>query len=232
MRFTKIIAFVLAVLGCISCVAMPVPQPAPRLFRTGKAFIDVHVYVTDDFTLSEHANIVNGIMSWERATNGAIRWNTRVIAKDFIPDESPRLQLDGSRLLVVVFHKAKSDDDWVKRWDDNKKAEGIKLLGMCFGDYNTERSGAWLVIDRLTNNNSQTWVAAHEFGHALGLKHVKDPASMMSEFYNYTVQNETIHDIVEFCNVWKCDVSDIVAPMTSANRVTLAEDDSCEPVAK
>ncbi len=166
--------------------------------------IDVRVYVTDDFTTKEHANIVNGVMMWERATAGMVTWTAHVIGKDELPNELPQLQLDGSQKLVVVFHKGHSSDDWVKHWDANSKT-GSKLLGMCFGDFMTERTGVWLVMDRLKSDFSQVWTAAHEFGHALGLKHVADKSSMMSEFYNWTVKGQTLHDMHEFCTVWGCD---------------------------
>lgn len=179
----------------------PNVYPAPRLTAVGKPSIKVAAYVTNEFNVSEVAGIVNGIVLWERATNGVLTWNIRSIAIDERPDEAPGPQLDGMHQLVVVFHKAHSSEEWVGKWDNSDVLEG-KLLGVCSGDPMSEVAHTWLVVDRLNDERSLTWAAAHEFGHALCLKHVKHKASIMSPFYNWTVRDQTEQDLEEFCRAW------------------------------
>lgn len=181
---------------------------APRLSAQGKSMIDVGVYVSSEFTVHELANIVNGIVMWERATAGTMTWTVRVLPPDQLPDEQPRVKPDGTQRLVVMFHKAHSSADWVKSWDNSKMLKG-QLLGLCVGSHLVDRMSTWLVMDRLTDERSQIWTSAHEFGHALGLSHVNDGVSLMSPFYSWKIDQQTGHDMVEFCKVWGCDVSQI-----------------------
>ncbi len=182
---------------------------APRLNPNQQSMIDVRVYVSSEFTSQELANIVNGIMMWERATNGAMTWTVGVSPYDRLPEEFPRMQTDGTQRLVVMFHKANSSADWVKSWDNSKMLKG-QLLGLCAGNHLVDRTSAWLVMDRLTDVRSQIWTAAHEFGHALGLSHVKDNVSLMSPLYSWKSDQQTGPDMTEFCKVWGFDISQIV----------------------
>ncbi len=181
----------------------------PRLNPQGQSMIDVRAYVSSEFTAHELANIVNGIVMWERATNGTVTWHVNVSPHDKLPEEFPRMQTDGTQRLVVMFHKAHSSADWVKSWDNSKMLKG-QLLGLCAGNHLTDRTAVWLIMDRLTDARSQIWTAAHELGHALGLSHVKDNVSLMSPLYSWKIDQQTKHDMTEFCKVWGHDPSQIV----------------------
>lgn len=191
----------------------PNVHPAPRLTATGKPSIKAAAYVTNEFNASEIAGIVNGIVLWERATNGTLTWKLRSLAIDEHPEEVPGAQLDGTYQLVMVFHKAQSSEEWVGKWDNSDALEG-KLLGVCSGDPLVDVAHAWLVVDRLNDEPSLVWAAAHEFGHALCLKHVKHKASIMSPFYNWTVSVQTEQDLYEFCRAWHKQPCTMTKPET------------------
>lgn len=177
----------------------PIP---PRLAPQGRPIIDVHVYVAPEFTERERANIVNGILMWERATSGLVVWHLLPYdpAK---PPSVPEGKVDGVEHRSVLFRRAVSGDEWVKKWDADNKPKS--LLGLCQGNSLKELTWLWLVENRLTTPEAETIIAAHEFGHAIGLDHIEDKASTMSEFYNPTTKCLTEHDLQEFCKKHGCD---------------------------
>lgn len=185
----------------------PIP---PRLSVQGRPIVDVHVYVEPGFTERERANIVNGIMMWERATNGLVTWHLLPYdpAKTLPP---PGGRHDGVEERTILFRRATSDDAWVKKWDAEHKPK--TLLGLCQGNSLKEVTWLWLVENRLTTPTAETIIAAHEFGHAIGLDHISDKASTMSEFYNTSVSCLTEKDLVEFCKKHGCDSTQMHAPV-------------------
>lgn len=196
---TLIAAIVVMVAGCgHHC---PVP---PRLAPQGRPIVDVHVYVAPEFTERERANIVNGILMWERATNGLVVWHMLPYdpAK---PPPPPEGRHDGVEQRSVLFRRATSGDEWVQKWDADHKPK--TLLGLCQGDSLKELTWLWLVENRLTTPEAETIIAAHEFGHAIGLDHIGDKASTMSEFYNTATKCLTEHDLAEFCKKHGCSTS-------------------------
>lgn len=176
-------------LGCGSPSHVPprLPYPFP-----GPAAIDVNVYVAPDFTDVEKSTIVNGMLMWERATRGLLSWHMYpYTGKRPNAHEAP----NATYVLDVVFHRAHSTDEWVKEWDEANKHT---LYGMYSDDE------IWLVEDRLRSVDTKTIVAAHEFGHALGLQHVDDKSSVMSRFYKTSTRCLTQHDLWVFCDRYTC----------------------------
>ena len=177
------------------------PTP-PRLAYQGTAIIDVHVYVANEFTERERDNIINGILMWERGTGGLVTWH--LIPYDAAnPPPKPEGKVDGVEQRSVLFRRAVSGDEWVKKWDADHKPK--TLLGLCQGDSLHELAWLWLVENRLTTPTAETIIAAHEFGHALGLDHIDDKASTMSEFYNTSVKCLTVADLQAFCKKHNCN---------------------------
>lgn len=174
--------------------------------------MDVRVYVSDEFTDAERTNIIAGVALWERATRGRII--THVLTYDLSTETNVGTGVDGVEERAVLFRRASSGDEWVKDWDENHKQK--ILLGLCQGDSMRETAWLWLVEDRLVSSRSQVMIAAHEFGHAIGLKHVNDNRSVMSEFYAPSVNCLTVHDIEEFCLKHNCDVDDITVTCTAS----------------
>lgn len=191
--------FLLALSGC-SPVTINLP---PRVYHAGQPVIDVRVYITDhEFSDHERANIVNGILMWERATGGLLTWHLFAYDETYDLPDPGGYQLDGSEQRVVLFRRAVSTDAWVVSWDKKNKNT---LLGMQTGNPLVEVGSAWLIEDRLRTPNAEAIIAAHEFGHALGLDHVADKMSVMSQYIDVKkVTGLTEHDLEEFCHVYGC----------------------------
>jgi hypothetical protein len=168
----------------------------------GKAIVDVRVYIVNEFSEREKANIVNGILLWERATNGLVVWHLLDYDPNVAPPK-PRGRSGNVEERAVLFRRAVSTDEWVVKWDEDHKPK--TLLGLCQGNSLEELTWLWLVENRLTTPEAQTIVAAHEFGHAIGLDHIDDKRSVLSEFYSKETKCLTVHDLQEFCKKHHCD---------------------------
>lgn len=186
------------ILLLVGCAPTSLP---PRIVQHGKPVIDVHVYIEPEFSERERAHIINGILMWERATGGLVVWHLFSYNKDN-PIPPPRGTCNGVQERTVLFRRAVSSDEWVQRWDAAQQPKKY-LLGLCQGNALLEVTWLWLIEDRLSTSRSQTVIASHEFGHALGLNHVSDKESVMSEFSNNT-NCLTNHDLHEFCRHHHC----------------------------
>lgn len=195
-----------AVLWCfiVSCYAVP-PLP-PRVSPTGRSSIDVHVYVESAFSERERANIVNGVLLWERATNGMVSWHMMPIQNGLSPDDVPETLPDGTKKMVVVFRRVISTDKLVDDFD--KEAVGIHLLGQLVGRGSGKQMTAFLVEDRLVTVQLEIIAAAHEFGHALGLDHIVGKG-IMTALLDHSILAPSREDLEAFCNVWHCKVQDL-----------------------
>ncbi len=188
-----------------SCVVSSCAPPSLRLSSPSFPEIDVNVYVSNAFSDEEHRTIVDGIMMWDKATRGMITW--RIMP--FNGYDTPAPDSDVLHRLSVVFRRTTSDVAWVKEWDKGNKNV---LYGLCRGNE------VWLVQDRLKSRVVKTIIAAHEFGHALGLSHVEDKASVMSQFYRTSIMCLTAGDLREFCDRYMCiddDIEPVCTPSDS-----------------
>lgn len=199
---------IVSLIACISlviagCGAHRCPVP-PRLAGGGRPIVDVRVYVGPEFTERERANIVNGILMWERSTNGLVVWHMLPYDPKNPPPPPGGRHHDGTEERSVLFRRAVSTDEWVVKWDA-EHAPKKTLLGLCQGNSLKEVTWLWLVENRLTSADSETIIAAHEFGHAIGLDHIEHKASVMSEFYNTTTKCLSQADMEEFCKKHGCN---------------------------
>jgi len=74
-------------------------------------------------------------------------------------------------------------------YDDNVPASPMEVI---------------LIESRLTSPRDEMLIAAHEFGHVLGLNHTTSRGSILSEKYGLTVQGITSADIGLFCARYGC----------------------------
>lgn len=174
----------------------PVPLPASRL-----PAVNVNVYISSDFMEREYANIINGIMMWERATGGMIAWE--LLGSD-------PMSRSMSNTLNIVYRRGTSNDAFVKQWDEKHENDEPKVV--LFGQLTVgyvigvpaDPMEVYLIEDRLVTPRDEKLIAAHEFGHVLGLDHVKIEGSVMSANYNDKVNDITQSDLELFCKRFGC----------------------------
>ena len=193
---------------CVPSTTVPHRVPVP-----GQASVDVDVYIAPDFTENERKNIITGILMWESATNGMIKWHMLnftstppVIVQDHNTFPQKR---------TVVFMRTTTKTDWVMSFD--KKNKPKSLLGMLVGNP-LQLSYAYLVEDRFRTDNDEIIIAAHEFGHALGISHVEDFKSVMSELYLPNIECLTLSDLQAFCDLYGCRSSDVHSVCTQTQK--------------
>jgi len=174
------------------------------------AVIDVDVYVDSQFTDRERANIVNAITMWRRSLRGYMTWHVMDFDPN-VPPNPPVVSMDDLEKRVVVFHRASADADWVKEWDAKHVKEKTWILGNCQNSDRTKVIDIKLIESRLVNDDMETIIAAHEFGHAMGMDHVKDEASTLSAHYVPSNRCITPFDLNEFCDKHHCDVAGLVS---------------------
>lgn len=162
------------------------------------------VFVASDFSEDERILLLSSIDMWSRATGDLIRWHV----VDHQLTRSPIQHANGPLLVNVNCYRGQPDAPWVREWDGVHAASRLKLLGRrSFDDSRQTLASIWLVEDRLGDDNARRLIGAHEFGHALGLNHVKDKRSVMSEVYDGKTTCLSRDDLVEFCNKFGCDAS-------------------------
>lgn len=202
-QFRRLLAWLFVSLSLTGCASTP-NCPAPRLPNTGRIGVDVHVYIDPAFTKDEREHILDGMLMWERSTSGLVTYH--LIDKPITGIPPVYVEEGGTQVRLVSFQRVTSEEEWVKKWDEEHKPK--RLLGLMDPHPNQKvPMTAWLVEDRLKTPRAQTIVAAHEFGHTLGLDHIKDTSSVMSELHNEAVDHLTPHDLVALCDKYHCDAS-------------------------
>lgn len=189
----------------------PVCHSPAHIVMPGSVIVSVNVYIAKQFTEQERANIINGILMWQRATNGLLQ--IKLVAYDAsqtVP--RPAGLVNGVEERTVLIQRASSHDEWVIKWDkEHAKPKGqpqTMVLGICYGSELKNVAKVWLVENRLTTDGIEVITAAHEFGHAMNLDHVSDTNSTMSKQLsdkeNKCVTKDDLH---EFCSKHDCDPS-------------------------
>jgi hypothetical protein len=184
-------------LGCVT------PHIIPELVAVplSKPVVNVSVYISSEFTELEWVNIIAGIRLWETATHGLLTWQLKHYDESIKPVSSFGLK-NGVIERSVLFKRVLSHEGWVKNWD---RENHNTLLGLRESKSSSDVAVLWLVEDRLKTDTSEMIIAAHEFGHALGIDHVQDISSVMSEFYAGFVTGITSHDLTAFLKRYDCD---------------------------
>ena len=189
----RVIAFICTLLLICSCSAPPV------LYSSYYAdpVVDVNVYISPELSNETQLNIVAGIMLWERSLKGLMTW--KLVSASMPGNEIMSRKPIQKR--YVTFDITSEQETWVVKYDNTHDS---RLLGMYVGDSLQEYATIWLIVDRLHNKNAETIIAAHEFGHALGLDHVEDKVSVLSRLYAFDVNELSKFDVREFCDHYDC----------------------------
>jgi hypothetical protein len=190
----KTIAVLLAffVIGCINPAPVwHTPDGYPDI--KNDLLVEAQVRIGPGFSVTDRHAIIEGMNMWEYSTRGAFHWQL----VDEIPEDD-MVTLRAEFILVTSLEKRV-----------NKYDEGSTLLGLAIIN-NLQPTQLWLVIDRLHTQADVKLVAAHEFGHALGIGHVSDALNVMSPHYRTATTCLTDEDMRAFCELYGCDYRQMV----------------------
>lgn len=163
------------------------------------------VYLSDEFTDEQAQDIADGVNMWVKATHGLVSIDTKALNWGNIEDDVGRME--HGRCRDVVFINVAHSYDEETRFHDAKS--GTFMLGVT--RYRPcSVTTIKLVIDRLPNHKDVKIIAAHEFGHAIGLPHSNNPDALMYPSYYYkNTYCLTEWDLTEFCDKYACKVDDL-----------------------
>jgi len=146
-----------------------------------------------DLDLIFKEGIEKSLIDLDRTSCGLVKLT---IVWDFIPDQAGLLRATIRGDNVVMAVRSSTMKAAFNNEDEN-------LLGL------TQPGIHWvfLVIDRIDEPEMVVWVAAHEFGHTIGLEHVE---LGLMQTYAPTFPTTPItwerDDLREFCRVWSCKI--------------------------
>lgn len=186
--------------ACLIACCIPVNAINDNVVVEERPIVDVIVYVSNDFSEIEQRNIIEGITLWETSLAGKLKLYFRSCSGNQRVALHGHSQSNGHQTRVVIFKRISGETSTVKQWDiEHKKF----LAGLLVGN-SLKQADAWLMYDRMTPPTMKI-IAAHEFGHALGIEHISDPASIMSEYVQVDkIKSLTEYDINAFCIEYKC----------------------------
>lgn len=159
------------------------------------------------FDMNEIENLISSIEDWKAAVpNDIVSFNgDSILYEELHPDDLKTLCNQDKSIILINVNKIIHDGlNFVE------KITYLNILGLTVfvGQIdNCIIQNVYLnyyeFIETKLNFNKNT-VFSHEIGHAIGLSHIEDQNSIMSEFYSQNAFFFTQHDIKEFCKVYSC----------------------------
>lgn len=189
-------------MSCESC-STPTDSRAPLQHGT-VVYTFPEVAFTDKVTESQKDSFIAGIQKWNDALPDGILWQEIDITH--VASHKGKRVLGQCQSLIVVDVIDSSAPLIVIR---DKAHGGINTLGLTVW-HPCEITHVWIVRDRVVSRLDQVNIMAHEFGHALGLGHLKSKTSLMSEIYSAECRGcVTKMDAKELCYHIGCNVNDV-----------------------
>lgn len=156
------------------------------------------LYLDASLTPRQRVAVAEGVKAWEKATDDIVKINVLLGNPDPQPPNS---------YLVISFN---SDDPTAATLDEDHNLLGYTGF---FLNPRTLRyvGGIFFVSDRLRQSllpeRIDRWVALHELGHFVGLRHrdQDDDSIMVPYFHTYLSPCITKLDLKDFCGVYNCD---------------------------
>lgn len=203
-KLSRAIAFIIVMLmlylngSCSAGLIQPI-QPSGQLIYSNS-----YITYTDAVTSDQRENIMYGANMWNYALHDGLK--IEEIPPWEISDKTG-LTINGRCQPVVLFDVIDSSVKLIKERDASEK---VSTLGLTF-THTCSVTKIFLVQDRLKEEEDFIIIAAHEFGHALGLRHVTSERSIMHDSYS-ALENAgcvTREDARELCNHYECRVSKV-----------------------
>lgn len=159
----------------------------------GPIYIIKDVYIDQAFSFEETRMIEDGLMQWQKETNYLVRVKIHPYA-DF-SDMTEMLAEKNS----LTFIKMDGDNDYIKQTDDKIG----KILGLFVNKYSLNL--VILVPERHETVFDFESTVMHEFGHALGLRHINQKWTLMYPYEDFGSFTITKRDLKDFCYIYYCD---------------------------
>lgn len=179
--------------GCNPVDYAPVVQASGKLL-----YINALVAFTDRVSDKQRLGVYQGIELWNVALEGGIALQETQVY--LLSKGTGRRSMGFCQPVILIDVIDSTHKDVI----EHDKEEGVVTLGLTF----SHRCGitkVYMVGDRVQDEDAFIAIAAHEFGHAMGLDHVREPTSLMNKYYSsYTAGCVTYADAKELCNRLDC----------------------------
>ena len=162
-------------------------------------------YVSTDFNEFEFKDIFLAIKGWNYFLNSHpnLKFGENIEIFSNFDYEFHKNNCDNKNLNIIKIEKYVID-----YYDVSSMFGNINLLGYTepqqkIGD--CKLRNIFLIDYGFDSDLKLNNVVMHEIGHAIGLDHIKNNDSIMSEFYSPNTTFFTQHDVEEYCKHYYCD---------------------------
>lgn len=171
---------------------------------------DFIFYVSSQFSEEELHSIFLSIEAWNYFLNSEpnLQLGSNVeLYFDFDYEEIDSTCFD-ENTTIIKFNKYLIQEDNIFSMLNNLNILGYTEINQKLGNCNFRNitiTDYNFVNEYVSINYKLQNVIMHEIGHALGLSHIEDENSIMSEYYSQTTTFFTQHDVEEYCKNYFCD---------------------------
>lgn len=197
MRFAARLVLLLAAVVSINCARF-FPTPIGRI---RKPLVEKRLYIDDTFDASDVRCIESSADEWNRRTKGLasitvvpLTSEKSVVPKDTTVDDIVMTRVTSDSAIVFFI----------------ERLTGSLLYG--YYQPQGDHSEITMVHDRYKSEFVCRMVLMHELGHALGIHHNTDPASLMYGGDDVMPTGITHRDLTDFCRIYGCRPDDLSPP--------------------
>ena len=195
MRIIKLFVFLFCISIIFSCDPKKVNPTLEEISlyeitETPRNF-PIDILVTNEFNETQKKAVKDALKDWKKFTNNIVTYN---VTYDWIPAEKFNENIYENNYPITV---------WKKKWNDPsilnlQMKHSLVADGFSIGNF--------MIIVEVPENIEyrETYIVfKHEFGHTLGMEHIKDnyPALMNIGANQGSLSK---YDMIMFCSMYKC----------------------------